>query len=79
LSALGVIPGDGTEVRRGNTYEQGGVGEERGGKETNGCPLTHVTNQAHINVHYYFENLYTCKYVHSTPMANHIAAMLDIR
>jgi hypothetical protein len=23
LSALGVIPGDGTEVRRGNTYEQG--------------------------------------------------------
>jgi hypothetical protein len=21
--ALGVIPGDGTEVRRGNTYEQG--------------------------------------------------------
>jgi hypothetical protein len=23
LSALGVIPGDDTEVRRGNTYEQG--------------------------------------------------------
>jgi hypothetical protein len=23
LLALGVIPGDGTEVRRGNTYEQG--------------------------------------------------------
>jgi hypothetical protein len=22
-SALGVVPGDGTEVRRGNTYEQG--------------------------------------------------------
>jgi hypothetical protein len=36
-SALGVIPGDGTEVRRGNTYEQG---EERGGKEMDGCPLT---------------------------------------
>jgi hypothetical protein len=31
LSALGVIPGDGTEVKRGNTYEQGksGRGEER--------------------------------------------------
>jgi hypothetical protein len=29
-SALGVIPGDGTEVRRGNTYEQG---ESRRGEE----------------------------------------------
>jgi hypothetical protein len=28
--ALGVIPGDGTEVRRGNTYEQG---ESRRGEE----------------------------------------------
>jgi hypothetical protein len=40
LSALGVIPGDGTEVRRGYTHKQGRVGEERGGKETDGCPLT---------------------------------------
>jgi hypothetical protein len=23
-----------------NTYEQGRAGEERGGKETDGCPLT---------------------------------------
>jgi hypothetical protein len=37
-----VVSGDGTEVRRGNTYEQGEnrIGEDRGGKETNRCPLT---------------------------------------
>jgi hypothetical protein len=28
---------DGIEVRRGGTYEQ--VGEDRGSKETDGCPL----------------------------------------
>jgi hypothetical protein len=39
----------------------------------------HVTNQAHINVHYYFEDLYTRKYVDGTPMADHIAAMLNIK
>ena len=39
----------------------------------------HVTNQARINVHYYFEDLYTRKYVDGTPMADHIAAMLDIK
>jgi hypothetical protein len=38
--AVGVIPGDGTEVRKGSTYKQGGVGEERGSKEMDGCPLT---------------------------------------
>jgi hypothetical protein len=38
--AVGVIPGDGTKVRKGSTYKQGGVGEERGSKETDGCPLT---------------------------------------
>jgi hypothetical protein len=33
--ALGVIPGDGTEVRRGSAYEQGESrrGEERRGEE----------------------------------------------
>jgi hypothetical protein len=31
--ALGVIPGDGTEVRRGNTYKQG---ERRRGEERRG-------------------------------------------
>jgi hypothetical protein len=31
---------DSTEVRRGNTYEQVGVGEERGSQEMDGCPLT---------------------------------------
>jgi hypothetical protein len=39
----------------------------------------HVTNQAHMNMHYYFEDLYTCKYMDGTPMANHIAAILDIK
>jgi hypothetical protein len=39
----------------------------------------HITNQAHINGHYYFEDLYTHKYVDGTPMADHIAAMLDIK
>jgi len=39
----------------------------------------HMTNQSHINVHYFFEDLYTWKYVDSTPMADHIAAMLEIR
>jgi hypothetical protein len=38
----------------------------------------HVTNQSHINVHYFFEDLYTRKYVDGTPMANHIVSMLDI-
>jgi hypothetical protein len=35
--AVGVIPGDGTEVRRGSKYKQG---EGRGGKEMDRCPLT---------------------------------------
>jgi hypothetical protein len=39
----------------------------------------HVTNQACINVHYYFKDLYTHKYMDGTPMADHIAAMLDIK
>ena len=38
----------------------------------------YVTNQQHINVHYYFEDLYTRKYDESTSMADHIAAMLDL-
>jgi hypothetical protein len=29
---------DSIEVRRGSTYEQ--VGEDRGSKETDGCPIT---------------------------------------
>jgi hypothetical protein len=40
LLALGVIPGDGTEVRGGIHMNRGRVGEERGGKETDRCPLT---------------------------------------
>jgi hypothetical protein len=35
-----MILGDGTEVRMGNTYGQGGVGDERGSKEMDRCPLT---------------------------------------
>jgi hypothetical protein len=40
LSALGVVPRDGTEMRGGIHMNRGRVGEEKGGKETNGCPLT---------------------------------------
>ena len=39
----------------------------------------HVDNQQKINVHYFFKELYTKKYVDGTPMADHIAKMLDIR
>jgi hypothetical protein len=42
-SALGVIPGDGTEVRGGIHMNRGRVGEERGGKETDRCCLTHMS------------------------------------
>jgi hypothetical protein len=37
-----MILGDGTEVRMGNTYGQGEVGDERGSKEMDRCPLTHI-------------------------------------
>ena len=36
----------------------------------------YVTNQQHINVHYYFKDLYMHKYDKLTSMADHIAAML---
>jgi hypothetical protein len=39
----------------------------------------HVTNQSRINIHYFFEDLYTWKYVDGTPMADHIVSMLDIK
>jgi hypothetical protein len=39
----------------------------------------HVMNQSHINVHDFFEDLYTQKYVDGTPIADHIASMLDIK
>jgi hypothetical protein len=39
----------------------------------------HQTNQQSINIHYFFEELYTRKYIDGTPMADHIAAILDIR
>jgi hypothetical protein len=35
-----MILGDGTEVRMGNTYGQGEVGDKRGSKEMDQCPLT---------------------------------------
>jgi hypothetical protein len=37
-----MILGDGTEVRMGNTYGQGEVGDERGSKEMDRCPLTQM-------------------------------------
>jgi hypothetical protein len=39
----------------------------------------YVTSHAHINTHYYFEELYTRKYVDGTPIADHIAAILDLK
>jgi hypothetical protein len=35
-----VVPGDGTEVWGEIHMNKGRVGEGRGGKETDGCPLT---------------------------------------
>jgi hypothetical protein len=44
-----MILGDGTEVRMGNTYGQGEVGDERGSKEMDRCPLTvAVIAQDHV-------------------------------
>jgi hypothetical protein len=37
-----MILGDGTEVRVGNTYGQGEVGDKKGSKEMDRCPLTEV-------------------------------------
>src|ERR1700730_13800561 len=39
----------------------------------------HQTNQQLIKIHYFFEELYTRRYVDGAPMADHIAAILDIR
>src|ERR1700731_4514229 len=39
----------------------------------------HQENQQKINMHYYFEELYTQKYMDSMPMADHIATILDIQ
>jgi hypothetical protein len=38
--ALDVVPGDGTDVWGKIHMNRGRVGEERRGKETDGCPLT---------------------------------------
>src|ERR1700731_4473985 len=38
----------------------------------------HQTNQQSINIHYFFEELYTRRYVDRVPMADHITAILDI-
>jgi hypothetical protein len=39
----------------------------------------HQTNQSRINIHYFFEELYTRKYVDGSSMADHIVAMLDLK
>jgi hypothetical protein len=39
----------------------------------------HVTNHVCINTHYYFKDLYTQKYIDGAPMANDIAAILDLK
>jgi hypothetical protein len=38
-----------------------------------------VTNHACINTHYYFEELYTRKYIDGIPMADHIATIFDLK
>ena len=39
----------------------------------------HQENQSRINIHYFFEELYTRKYDNSSSMADHIAVMLDLK
>jgi gag-polypeptide of LTR copia-type len=39
----------------------------------------HVENQTKVNIHYYFEELFTHKYIDGASMPDHIAAMLDIK
>ena len=38
----------------------------------------YVTNQQSINVHYHFEELYMWKHIKTTPMADHVATMLNL-
>jgi hypothetical protein len=44
-----MILGDGTEVRMGNTYGQGEVGDERGSEEMDRCPLIASSKKASIS------------------------------
>jgi hypothetical protein len=44
-----MILGDGTEVRMGNTYGQGEVGDKRGSKEMDRYPLTLSTTVLHLS------------------------------
>jgi hypothetical protein len=39
----------------------------------------HQENQLKINIHHFFEELYTRKYKDGSSMADHIAAMLDLK
>jgi len=41
--------------------------------------MVHQTNQSQINIHYYFEEHYTWKYIDGSSMADHIATMLDLK
>jgi hypothetical protein len=50
-SALGVVPGDGTEVWGKIHMNRGRVGEERRGKETDRCPLTLPPLQSAVSRH----------------------------
>jgi hypothetical protein len=45
-----MILGDGTEVRMGNTYGQGEVGDKRGSKEMDRCPLTILLNFSYLQI-----------------------------
>jgi hypothetical protein len=50
-----MILGDGTEVRMGNTYGQGEVGDERGSKEMDRCPLTATIPLMRLESEQYFQ------------------------
>src|ERR1700731_248250 len=39
----------------------------------------HCDNQMEIDIHYYFEELFTQQYVEGTLMGDHIAALLDLQ
>jgi hypothetical protein len=51
--ALGVVPGDGTEVWGKIHMNRGRVGEEQGGKEMDGCPLTPPTSFLHCPFYFF--------------------------
>jgi hypothetical protein len=44
----------------GSTYKQGRIGEDRGSKETDGCPLTYVPKDRDLRRHIVEQHHDTC-------------------